>query len=96
MELSAQMDVASVAGHASKSENRSNTAARREFDGYADSVLLTEPEVAAVVGHSPHTLKYWRLNNPAKAPKATKVFDAVRYAVRDVRAWLRSHEPELV
>src|SRR6478672_8175126 len=41
---------------------------RAEFDSYADTVLLTEPEAAAVDGFSAHTYKSWRLKKSTKGP----------------------------
>ena len=60
------------------------------FDRLADSVLLTEPEVAQVVGHPPNTLKHWRLHGKAKGPLSVRTAGAnsVRYRVADVRVWL--------
>jgi predicted DNA-binding transcriptional regulator AlpA len=59
------------------------------FDRLADSILLTEPEVAQVVGHPPNTLKHWRLHGMNKGPKPVRMpSDSIRYRVADVRAWL--------
>ena len=60
------------------------------FDKLSDSVLLTEPEVAEVIGHAANTLKFWRLNGKDKGPPSVRTAGAnsVRYRVADVRAWL--------
>jgi predicted DNA-binding transcriptional regulator AlpA len=59
------------------------------FDRLADSILLTEPEVAQVVGHTANTLKHWRLHGKDKGPKPVRMpSDSIRYRVADVRAWL--------
>jgi predicted DNA-binding transcriptional regulator AlpA len=62
------------------------------FDRLADSVLLSEPETAQVVGYSANTLKFWRLHGKDKGPPAVKMpgTDCVRYRVGDVRAWLET------
>jgi predicted DNA-binding transcriptional regulator AlpA len=63
---------------------------RERFDHFTDSVLMTEPEAARVVGLSPHTLKFWRLHGKDKGPSSMKMpgTDCVRYRVGAVRAWL--------
>jgi hypothetical protein len=61
--------------------------ARSEFDSYADTVLLTEPEAAAVDGFSPHTYKYWRLTQSTKGPRPVYLHGMVRYEVREIRRW---------
>ena len=60
------------------------------FDQLADSVLLTEREVAQVVGYSANTLKFWRLHDKDKGPPSVKMpgTDCVRYRTSAVRAWL--------
>jgi hypothetical protein len=60
---------------------------RREFDTYSPSIRLTEPEAAAVLGQSPATLKFWRLNRPGKGPEATKANGSVRYTVEAIRTY---------
>lgn len=60
-----------------------------QFDKLSGSVLLTEPEVAEIVGHPPNTLKHWRLNGIDKGPKPVRMpSSSVRYRVGDVREWL--------
>ena len=63
---------------------------RERFDRLADSVLMTEPETAQVVGYSANTLKFWRLHGVNKGPPSVKMpgTDCVRYRVANVRAWL--------
>ena len=61
---------------------------RREFDTYSDSVLLSEPEGAAVSGDSAFTWKSWRLSRSGKGPDATYLNGQVRYSVGAIRAWL--------
>jgi predicted DNA-binding transcriptional regulator AlpA len=61
--------------------------ARSEFDNYSDSILLTEPEAAAVTGFSPHTLKFWRLTGSTKGPHPTYLHGAVRYQAGEIRRW---------
>jgi predicted DNA-binding transcriptional regulator AlpA len=65
---------------------------REQFDRLADSVLLTEPEAAQVVGYSANTLKFWRLHDKKKGPPSVKMpgTDCVRYRVANVRAWLKT------
>ena len=67
-------------------------AVAEQFDRLADSVLLTEPETARVVGYSPGTLKFWRVHGKNKGPPAMKMpgTDCVRYRVGAVRVWLSS------
>jgi hypothetical protein len=67
-------------------------AVAEQFDRLADSVLLTEPETARVVGYSPGTLKFWRVHGKNKGPPAMKLSmnGCVRYRVAAVRAWLSS------
>jgi predicted DNA-binding transcriptional regulator AlpA len=62
------------------------------FDRLADSVLMTEPETAQVIGYSANTLKFWRLHGKDKGPSSVKMpgTDCVRYRVGNVRAWLTS------
>jgi hypothetical protein len=65
---------------------------RAEFDGYADSVLLTELETSAAVGFSVHTLKFWRLNakppeKPTKGPTPVFLHGQVRYTAGELRRW---------
>ena len=74
---------------AQKLESRAEAArrARSEFDSYADTVLLTEPEAAAVDGFSHHTYKFWRLSGSAKGPKPVYLHGMVRYEVREIRRW---------
>jgi predicted DNA-binding transcriptional regulator AlpA len=63
---------------------------RERFDRLADSVLMTEPETAQVVGYSANTLKFWRLHGKDKGPPSVKMpgTDCVRYRTSAVRAWL--------
>jgi hypothetical protein len=61
--------------------------ARNQFDHLADSVLLTEPEAAAVIGYSPATLKWWRAKAPGRGPQPTYANGAVRYAVVAIKEW---------
>jgi predicted DNA-binding transcriptional regulator AlpA len=61
--------------------------ARSEFDSYADTVLLTEPEAAAVSGFSSHTYKFWRLKKSTKGPQPVYLHGMVRYEVREIRRW---------
>jgi predicted DNA-binding transcriptional regulator AlpA len=76
--------------HAPPELLRENDVVER-FDRLADSVLLTEVEVARVVGHPPNTLKHWRLNGEDKGPKPVRMPSAsIRYRVADVREWLGS------
>jgi hypothetical protein len=65
-------------------------AVAEQFDRLADSVLLTEPETARVVGYSPNTLKFWRVQGKNKGPPAIRMPGtvSVRYRVGAVRAWL--------
>jgi predicted DNA-binding transcriptional regulator AlpA len=65
---------------------------RERFDRLADSVLLTEREVAQVVSHPVNTLKFWRLHGKDKGPPSVKMpgTDCVRYRTSAVRAWLAS------
>jgi hypothetical protein len=65
-------------------------AVAEQFDRLADSVLLTEPETARVVGYSPNTLKFWRVQGKNKGPPAVKMSmnGSARYRVGAVRAWL--------
>jgi hypothetical protein len=58
---------------------------KREIDSYSASVRLTEPEAAAVLGQSPATLKFWRLNAPGRGPTSIKMNGSVRYAVGALR-----------
>jgi hypothetical protein len=60
---------------------------RAEFDSYADTVLLTEPEAAAVDGFSAHTYKSWRLKKSTKGPQPVYLHGMVRYEVREIRRW---------
>lgn len=64
---------------------------RRDFARWADDVLLSEAEAGAVIGFSKHTVKSWRLEGRGRGPRATIVAGAVRYAVRDLHAWLNQH-----
>jgi hypothetical protein len=61
---------------------------RREFDTYAGSVLLSEPEGAAVSGDSSYTWKSWRLSRSGKGPEWTYLNGQVRYSVAAIRSWL--------
>lgn len=61
--------------------------ARAEFDSYADSILLTEPEAGAVAGVSHHTLKFWRLSGSTKGPEPTYLHGMVRYQAGKLRRW---------
>jgi hypothetical protein len=61
--------------------------ARSEFDSYADTILLNEPEAGAVTGFSPHTLKHWRLTGSTKGPQPTYLLDRVRYTAGELRRW---------
>jgi hypothetical protein len=66
------------------------------FDKLSDSVILTEPEVAQIVGYTPNTLKHWRLRGVEdKAPPSVRMpgSDAIRYRVADVRRWLDGIAP---
>ena len=67
---------------------------RERFDRLADSVLMTEPETAQVVGYPPNTLKFWRLHGKDKGPASVKMpgTDCVRYRVANVRAWLATSQ----
>jgi predicted DNA-binding transcriptional regulator AlpA len=60
---------------------------RSEFDNYSDSILLSEPEAAAVTGFSPHTLKFWRLTRSPKGPRPTYLHGMVRYQAGEIRRW---------
>ena len=70
-------------------ETRAETILRvkREFDGYGDSILLTEIEAAAVAGLSEHTLKAWRLKGSAKGPDVEHMHGMVRYRAGKLRDW---------
>ena len=61
--------------------------ARSEFDGYADSILLTEREAGAVSGVSHNTLKFWRLKGKEKGPRPIYLHGMVRYEVGEIRRW---------
>ena len=61
--------------------------ARDEFDGYGDSILLTELEAAAVSGVSHNTLKFWRLTKSAKGPRAVYLHKMPRYEAGEIRRW---------
>jgi predicted DNA-binding transcriptional regulator AlpA len=61
--------------------------ARDEFDGYADSILLTEREAAAVLGVSHNTLKFWRLTGKEKGPRPVHLHGMVRYEAGEIRRW---------
>ena len=54
--------------------------------------LLSEAEVAEVLGKPPRTLRQWRYLG--SGPKYLKVGATVRYRARDVEAWLRAQEQE--
>jgi predicted DNA-binding transcriptional regulator AlpA len=60
---------------------------RAQFDHLAGSVLLTEPEAAAVIGYKPSTLKWWRSQVPGRGPQPIYVNGAVRYAVSEIKQW---------
>jgi hypothetical protein len=66
---------------------------RAEFDSYADTVLLTEPEAAAVDGFSAHTYKSWRLKKSTKGPQPVYLHGMVRYEVREIRRWRVQDDP---
>jgi hypothetical protein len=71
-------------------ESRAETAARirREFASYGPATLLTEQEAGPAVGFSPHTLKFWRNQEPTKGPKPVYLHNMVRYEVRELRRWV--------
>jgi excisionase family DNA binding protein len=48
--------------------------------------LLTVPEVAAWLGISPHTLRYWR--HVHRGPHSLTVGGVVRYRAADIEEWL--------
>ena len=58
-----------------------------KFDTFADSILLPEPQAAAVLGYAANTLRNWRLNEPENGPRATILGKAVRYTVGEIRRW---------
>jgi hypothetical protein len=68
--------------------------ARVEFDGYCDSIGLTENETGAVTGFSPNTLKGWRLAGSTKGPVPTYMHGMVRYTAGEIRRWrtAQAHE----
>ena len=67
---------------------------RREFDTYADSVLLTEQEAGPAIGFSPHSLKFWRRNEPSKGPRPIFLHGMVRYKAGELRRWLAATQAE--
>ena len=71
-----------------ESKEEATRRVRREFDSYSASVLLSEPEGAAVSGDSPYTWKAWRLSRSGKGPEATYLNGQVRYTVGAIRSWL--------
>jgi Helix-turn-helix domain len=54
--------------------------------------LMSEAQVADVLGKPPRTLRQWRYLGIG--PKYLKVGATVRYRVHDVEAWLRAQEQE--
>jgi hypothetical protein len=62
--------------------------ARAEFDDWSPSILLSEPEAAAITGFSPHTLKGWRLSKSPKGPQPIYRYEKVFYSVAEIRRWL--------
>jgi predicted DNA-binding transcriptional regulator AlpA len=54
--------------------------------------LLSEAEVAEILGKPPRTLRQWRYLGVG--PKYLKVGATVRYRARDVEAWLKAQEQE--
>jgi predicted DNA-binding transcriptional regulator AlpA len=68
---------------------------KREFDLYSDSILLTELEAAAAAGVPANTLKWWRHNEPERAPKPTFLSGfMVRYTTGEIRRWKASQAAE--
>lgn len=68
--------------------------ARVEFDGYCNSILLTEGETGAVTNFSPNTLKGWRLARSTKGPTPTYLNDMVRYTAGEIRRWRNARARE--
>jgi predicted DNA-binding transcriptional regulator AlpA len=56
--------------------------------------LLSEAEVAEVLGKPPRTLRQWRYLGAG--PRYLKVGATVRYRKADLEAWLRAQEQEPV
>ena len=60
---------------------------RSEFDSLSPSILLSEPEAAAVTGFAFNTIKFWRLKVPERGPKPTYMCGRVFYSVGEIRRW---------
>lgn len=56
-----------------------------------DDKLLTEVQVAKLLGMSPRTLQKWRYQG-GHTPRFHKVGRAVRYRLGDVKEWLRERQ----
>jgi hypothetical protein len=54
--------------------------------------LLSEAQVAEILGKPPRTLRQWRYLGVG--PKYLKVGATVRYRARDLEAWLEAQEQE--
>jgi hypothetical protein len=54
--------------------------------------LMSEAQVAEILGKPPRTLRQWRYLGIG--PKYLKVGATVRYRMRDVEAWLEAQEQE--
>jgi hypothetical protein len=61
--------------------------AKQEFDGLANSTLLSEPEAAAVNNESPPTWKDRRLSRSDKGATPVYLNGQVKYTVGEIRAW---------
>jgi hypothetical protein len=66
-------------------------AIRSAFAGWADDILLTEAETAAVISLSRPWLKLQRQKtNGGRGPRFVTIAGGVRYLTGDVRAWLEN------
>jgi predicted DNA-binding transcriptional regulator AlpA len=54
--------------------------------------LMSEQQVAEILGKPARTLRQWRYVN--RGPRYLKVGASVRYRARDVEAWLKTQEQE--
>jgi hypothetical protein len=66
---------------------------RETFSSLDGDVLLTEVEVARILGVAPITLKRQRLEKPGKGPSPTYLNRLVRYRVKTIRDWLDACSP---
>ena len=50
--------------------------------------LLSDRDIARIMGFSVHTVRRWRFLN--QGPRYLKISNLVRYRVEDVKAWLET------